>query len=147
MSGDSAPPVSGRPASNIDVAAALLFRRGRVLITQRPAGSHLADLWEFPGGKRETGEDWEACLRRELHEELGIDVTVGALFHEGTFPYVDRTIRLRFYFVECPQAVPKPLGCAALKWASHDELAGHDFPPADQDVVQKLVATRILWEV
>ena len=58
---------------SIEVSAGLIFRAGQLLITQRPAGGHLAGLWEFPGGKREPGETFEACLRRELQEELGED--------------------------------------------------------------------------
>jgi len=61
----------------IDVAAGLVFREGKVLITQRHAGAHLGGLWEFPGGKREPDEAFEACLQRELREELGIEVVVG----------------------------------------------------------------------
>src|ERR1035438_758060 len=63
----------------IDVAAALVFREGKLLITQRYADAHLGGLWEFPGGKREPNETFEACLARELREELGIEVTVGEL--------------------------------------------------------------------
>jgi 8-oxo-dGTP pyrophosphatase MutT (NUDIX family) len=63
----------------IEVAAGLVFRQGRLLITQRPACSHLGGLWEFPGGKREAGESLADCLRRELREELGIEVDVGEL--------------------------------------------------------------------
>ena len=61
----------------IEVAAGLVFRDGKLLITQRPAGGHLAGLWEFPGGKREPDESFEDCLRRELMEELGIEVEIG----------------------------------------------------------------------
>src|SRR5690348_10762520 len=63
----------------IEVAAGLVFRDGRLLITQRPAGTHLAGFWEFPGGKREPNETYEECLRRELWEELAIEVSVGPL--------------------------------------------------------------------
>ena len=61
---------------SIEVSAGLVFRSGQLLITQRPAGGHLAGLWEFPGGKRELGESFEECLRRELQEELGVDACV-----------------------------------------------------------------------
>jgi mutator protein MutT len=62
--------------STIEVAAGLIFRGGKLLITQRPAGGHLPGLWEFPGGKREPDESIEDCLHRELKEEPGIEVTV-----------------------------------------------------------------------
>ena len=61
----------------VDVAAALVFREGKLLITQRHAEAHLGGLWEFPGGKRELNETFETCLKRELREELGIEVAVG----------------------------------------------------------------------
>ena len=61
----------------LDVAAALVFRDGKLLITQRYADAHLGGLWEFPGGKREPNESFEVCLARELREELDIEVVVG----------------------------------------------------------------------
>ena len=61
----------------IDVAAGLVFHQQKLLITQRLEGSHLAGLWEFPGGKRELGETFKGCLVRELREELGIEVALG----------------------------------------------------------------------
>jgi mutator protein MutT len=64
----------------IEVAAGLVFHEGRLLITQRPATGHLAHLWEFPGGKREPDESFAACLRRELQEELAIEVAGGDAF-------------------------------------------------------------------
>ena len=68
----------------IEVAAALVFRDGKLLITQRNADAHLGGLWEFPGGKREAEETFETCLTRELREELGIEVTVGELVESIT---------------------------------------------------------------
>jgi mutator protein MutT len=65
--------------TTIEVSAGLVFRNGKLLITQRYTDAHLGGLWEFPGGKRECDETFEACLTRELREELGIDVRVGEL--------------------------------------------------------------------
>ena len=67
----------GAPAS-IEVAAALIVHQGRLLITRRHPQAHLGGLWEFPGGKREPGESWEACVVREIREELGVEMSVGA---------------------------------------------------------------------
>src|SRR5712692_8874159 len=77
-----------------EVAAGLVFRDGRLLITQRQAGAHLGGLWEFPGGKREGPESFQACLRRELREELGIEVEVGELVETITHQYPEKTVGL-----------------------------------------------------
>ena len=79
-----ASPTRALAVKPIDVAAGLVFHRQKLLITQRPEGSHLAGLWEFPGGKREPGESFEECLIRELREELGIEVALGQAFEEFT---------------------------------------------------------------
>src|SRR5216117_3701039 len=76
-SGREFPASSVMSRSAIEVAAGVVFRDGRVLITQRRPDDHLGGLWEFPGGKRESGETFEECLQRELREELGIEVEVG----------------------------------------------------------------------
>ena len=81
----------------IDVSAGLIFREGKLLITQRHVDSHLGGLWEFPGGKRERDESFEACLVRELREELGIEVTVGELVESLTHAYPEKPVHLRFY--------------------------------------------------
>ena len=72
--------------ASIEVAAALIFDSDRLLIAQRPPGVHLEGLWEFPGGKREPGETYEACLLREIREELGCEVLVGPMLHEAGMP-------------------------------------------------------------
>lgn len=129
----------------IDVSAGLIFRSGRLLITQRHADAHLGGLWEFPGGKREPGESFQQCLARELHEELGVQVEVGALFESVTYAYPGKTVHLQFFLCRLPQGEPQALGCAALKWVTHDELAAHEFPAADAQLLQKLGADPGLW--
>ena len=122
----------------IDVAAGLLFSANRLLIAQRPAGTHLAGLWEFPGGKLAPGEDWETCLRRELMEELGIQVRVGALFEEITHNYPAKTVRLRFFICTRWSGEPRPIECAALQWITRAQLGEFEFPPADERLIERL---------
>lgn len=122
----------------IPVAAALIFRGGRLLITQRPAGKHLAGLWEFPGGKVEAGETWETALRRELREELGTEVVVGPVFEEVTHRYPNKVVQLRFYVCRWSAGEPRPVQCAALAWATAAELRNYDFPPADARLLDRL---------
>jgi len=124
--------------NRIEVSAALIFRQGKLLITQRPAAAHLGGLWEFPGGKRESGETFKQCLVRELQEELGVEVKVGGLFKEITHHYADKTVRLKFFLCELPAGEPQPLGCASIKWVVNPELADHDFPAADARILDKL---------
>jgi 8-oxo-dGTP diphosphatase len=124
----------------IEVSAALIFRNGKLLITQRPTDTHLGGLWEFPGGKREPGETFEQCLARELREELGAEVQVGGLFEEIMHVYADKTVHLKFFLCEFTGDEPQPLGCAAVKWVSKPELADYEFPAADARLLDKLRA-------
>src|SRR5881409_3321220 len=93
----------------IEVAAGVVFRQGQVLITQRRPGGHLGGLWEFPGGKRESGETFEECLQRELREELGIEVDVGQSLGSVTHAYPEKTIHVRFYRCVWRQHEPRVL--------------------------------------
>ena len=127
----------------IDVSAALIFHNGRLLITQRPSDSHLGGLWEFPGGKREPDETFEQCLIREIHEELGMDITVGELFEEITHAYKERTVHLKFFMCRWTGGDPQPLGCAAFKWVTKSELTQYDFPAADTQLLAKLGGSKI----
>ena len=129
----------------IEVAAAMVFERGRLLVTQRPAGSHLEGLWEFPGGKREPGEGWEECLRRELREELEIEVEVGPLFEEVRFRYPEKEVLLRFYLARRTGGEPRAVGCAAWEWVDAQGLSGKEFPPADARLLERLASSRELW--
>ena len=129
----------------IDVAAALIFRRGKLLIAQRPEGGHLGGLWEFPGGKREPRETFEECLARELREELGIEAEVGELLESLTHDYPERTVQLKFFRCRLKQHEPQPLGCPALKWVGAGELGNYAFPAADARLLQRLEQSPELW--
>jgi 8-oxo-dGTP diphosphatase len=129
----------------IDVAAALVFRDGRLLITQRFENDHLGGLWEFPGGKREEGESFEDCLKRELDEELGIKVEVLELVETITHDYPEKTVHLQFFRCRWLQFEPVAAGCAAFKWITGTELRQFDFPAADARLLERLENHPSLW--
>jgi mutator protein MutT len=129
----------------IEVAAGLVFRAGKLLITQRHADSHLGGRWEFPGGKREPGETFEQCLVRELREELGIEVEVGWRLESLTHAYPEKTVRLDFFVCRWKQHEPQPLGCPAFCWITAAELRDFEFPAADARLIGALQETPELW--
>ncbi len=123
----------------IEVAAALIRDpAGRYLIAQRRRGSHLEGLWEFPGGKREPGEDFEACLRRELSEELSATFAVGPLVHTVRWEYPDRTVVIRFYECRLESGTVAPGEQQAIAWVEPERLPEYAFPPADRVVIERL---------
>ncbi len=122
----------------MEVAAGLIFNKGRLLITQRKKFDHLGGLWEFPGGKRESGETFEGCLFRELREELGVDVEVGELVESISHEYPERKVLIKFFRCNIILGEPKSLDCQDLKWVEADELANFEFPPADTQLLQQL---------
>jgi mutator protein MutT len=142
--GSNGPPAGGNPFP-IDVSAALIFLGGRLLITQRPAHSHLGGCWEFPGGKREADETFEQCLVREIKEELGMEIVVGEMFEEICHQYPEKGVRLKFFLCQPRGGGPQPLECAALKWIDRAGLDAHEFPAADARLLKKLKAMPRLW--
>jgi len=136
---------SGLTKNCINVSAALVFRAGKLLITQRHLKSHLGGLWEFPGGKREAGETFEQCLVREIREELGVEISVGTLFGEISHDYPEKSVRLKFFRCRLLSGEPQPLDCAAVKWIDRSELDLHDFPAADVQLLAKLKSPRVAW--
>ena len=129
----------------IEVAAGLVLRNGRLLITQRRSQDHLGGLWEFPGGKREPNETFEDCVRRELREELGIEVEVRELFDSLTYDYPEKSVYLRFYRCVWQEQEPRALGCDAFAWVTVLELGDYAFPAADRQLLDKLRAAAQLW--
>lgn len=122
------------------VAAALVDLRGRVLVQQRPIGTALAGLWEFPGGKIEPGEAPEAALVRELDEELGVTVAPQALaaLTFASEPLPDRHLLLLLYLCRDWSGDPQPLAADALAWHFPSELRRLAIPPADLPFIAAL---------
>lgn len=124
------------------VAAAVVFRAGRVLLTQRKQGDHLAGAWELPGGKVEVDEDPRDAVRRELAEEIGVDVVVRDILDVTFYRYPEKSVLLLFYEAELAAGSPEPqpLDVAALRWAETADLEDSMFPPADVAVLAKVRA-------
>jgi 8-oxo-dGTP diphosphatase len=136
----------GMAQNVIQVAAGLVFAGGKLLITQRREQDHLGGLWEFPGGKLETGETFEHCLVRELDEELGIAVRVGVEVEDLTHVYPEKTVRLRFFCCELLEGEAHPIHCQALAWVTRNELNDYSFPEADARLLEILSNNPAFWE-
>lgn len=123
------------------VAAALTDAEARVLVARRPAGKQHGGLWEFPGGKVESGETPKAALVRELHEELGIEINPAALtpiaFSESSG---DRHLVLLLYRCLAWRGEARALDAAEIRWVAVDRLAALDMPPADRPLAAALAA-------
>ncbi len=126
-------------SSPIVVAAAIIWQKDMILLARRKPNSHLGGLWEFPGGKKEFGETLEDCLRREVREELGVDISEPLLFHALHYQYPEKAVELYFYTCSIIRGIPQALECAEIAWVYRHELIAYDFPPADIPVLQKIL--------
>jgi mutator protein MutT len=130
------------PASEhvVVVLAAIIEDGGRFLVSRRLRGTHLAGLWEFPGGKCGDDETHEDCLSRELREELGVDSVIGpeVLTTEHTYP--ERTVRLHFRRCRIASEPQSMLG-QELRWVDRSELGLLRFPDADRELISLLLTS------
>ena len=133
-------PESEDAGSAIQVTAALLRKDGRWLITRRPTGSHLAGLWEFPGGKIRPDETPEGALRRELEEELGVSIAVGEPITFATHEEEGLSILLLFFAAEIEAGKPRPREGQEIAWVPPAELPAYPTPPADAPLVRRLAS-------
>ena len=119
-------------------AVALIDVDGRVLLAQRPEGKSMAGLWEFPGGKIEPGETVEACIAREIQEEINLQVEVGdrLMLIEHDYPKFKVSLHVHWCSVLAGEA--KPLECAEILWVNPGELGQYQFPEANQAIIEAI---------
>ena len=124
------------------MAAAIIWRRGEVLVARRAEGKHLAGYWEFPGGKLEEGESAERCLARELEEEFGIAVVVGSFVAASVYDYGHVTVRLLAYDVEHVAGEFRLTDHDAIEWRAPAVLSSMLLAPADVAIAEVLIGRR-----
>ena len=122
----------------ITVVAAIILRNEHILLTRRRADAHLANLWEFPGGKVEAGESLAEALQRELHEELGITVEVQDECYATTHHYPAKSVELHFFNCTISDGEPLAIEVAEFRWVKPPDLLSFDFPEADLELVNRL---------
>lgn len=120
------------------VVAALIWRGEQFMICQRPAHKARGLLWEFVGGKVESGETPQQALVRECQEELGITVQVEELFTELTHVYPDLTVHLMLFHAHIVQGTIQKLEHNDLRWITADQVDQYEFCPADVEILQKI---------
>jgi 8-oxo-dGTP diphosphatase len=125
------------------VAAAVVIENGRVLLTRRAEGQHLAGMWEFPGGKLEDGESPEEALARECREECGIDLEVAEILDVTHHRYPEKDVLLLFYRCELRAGEVRHLQVADHAWVAPDDLDDYPLPPADERVVARIRALEL----
>ncbi len=130
----------------VQVVAGLIFHRNRLLIAQRPVDRHLGGYWEFPGGKVENGEELIIALRRELKEELAIEVKVHGLMAEVTHTYPEKTVQISFFACSWSGGTIQLVDCAAIAWVTQSELGSFSFPEADRELLVKLSQQPSWWD-
>jgi A/G-specific adenine glycosylase len=121
-----------------DVTAAVIRKRGRILIAQRPVGGMLGGLWEFPGGKVERGESLEECLRREIKEELGVEIEVDQPVTQVKHAYTHFRITLHAFECRLVSGRPRAIQVADWRWVRFDELGDFAFAVTDRKIIQAL---------
>ena len=127
----------------LHAAIAVIERRGRYLICQRHAHDSFGGCWEFPGGKRESGESWEACLRRELREELGVAVRTIRPFDRMRHRFPDGIVSFKVFRCQLARGSrPRALDAQTLRWVPPGALRRFRFPPANRSLIVRLTLRR-----
>ncbi|HVL67377.1 MAG TPA: (deoxy)nucleoside triphosphate pyrophosphohydrolase [Vicinamibacterales bacterium] len=121
----------------IVVTAAVIRRGDAFLVTRRQQGVHLEGLWEFPGGKCDPGESLDACLAREIREELDAGVRVGPELLTSSHAYPERIVELHFFSCELLGEPRSVLG-QEIRWVPRTALRSLAFPPADDELIDLL---------
>lgn len=121
-----------------EVTAAIILKENKILIAQRAPGENLAGKWEFPGGKIESGESPQECLKREIREEFDVDIEVLDYFGESIYDYSSGTIKLIAFWCQWKAGDFILKVHSQIAWCNPKELDQYDFAPADIPLVVKL---------
>jgi mutator protein MutT len=121
-----------------EVAAALIWDKEKFLICQRPAHKARALLWEFAGGKVESGESKEQALIRECKEELAVTLSVGDVFMDVVHKYPDITVRLTLFNASIAEGTPQKLEHNDIRWITPAEIPNYNFCPADEEILKRI---------
>lgn len=124
----------------LNVTAGIIKRNEKILIARRKAGKHLGGFWEFPGGKLEENETPEECLKREIREELGIEIRVQSHFMDSIFQYPEKSICLLVYWAEYLRGDIVLTDHDKAEWVIVNELGQYEFAPADKPIVAALIS-------
>ena len=121
-----------------EVVAALIWDKDKFMICQRPANKARALLWEFVGGKVESGETKEQALIRECKEELAVTLAVGDVFMDVTHEYPDLTVHLTLFNATIAEGEPQKLEHNDIQWITPSEIQNCEFCPADEEILAKI---------
>lgn len=125
------------PHKKIGVAV-IINDKEEILIDKRLPKGLMANLWEFPGGKIEAGETPQDCIKREIKEELGIDIMVNHHLIDITHDYSELTVTLSVYICQIIRGKPQTLQCAQILWVKVSQLHNFEFPSANQQIILAL---------
>lgn len=125
-----------------EVVAALIWDKDKFMICQRPAHKARALLWEFVGGKVESGETKEQALIRECKEELDVLLSVGDVFMDVIHEYPDITVHLTLFNATIAEGRTQKLEHNDIKWITSNEISNYEFCPADEEILEKIICER-----
>lgn len=123
----------------VEVVAALIWEQGRFMICQRPEHKARGLLWEFVGGKVESGETKQQALVRECKEELDVVIDVHDVFMDVIHEYPDLKVHLTLFNASINRGEPKKLEHNDIKWITAAEIPSYDFCPADEEILKKII--------
>ena len=123
------------------VSCAVIEKHGKILIARRKSGDQMAGKWEFPGGTIEPGETPEQCLKRELLEELGVEIGIDGFICSSTWKYDHATIKLLAFKATLISGELILHDHAEISWVTPQELADYDFPESDVPIIRYLTAS------
>jgi len=126
----------------VEVVAALIWQGDKFMICQRPASKARGLLWEFVGGKVESGETKEQALIRECKEELDILLSVGDVFMDVIHEYPDITVHLTLFNATIAVGEPRKLEHNDIQWITPSEISNYEFCPADEEILKKIIEVR-----